>query len=77
MSDMLTTLPWGHLLLQGPTSVCLPGLWGQRYTTTELLVNNNPIGAIFLNLENVIDGIVTFVVLVNQGDDVFVKTTSR
>lgn len=40
-------------------------LWGQRYQTTELLVNNNLVGAIYLNPENVIDGTGTVIVLVN------------
>lgn len=54
-------------------------LWGQKYQITELLVNNKLVGAIYLNPENVIDGGVTgiVVVLVNQGDDVFVITSSR
>lgn len=54
-------------------------LWGQRYQTTELLVNKNLVGAIYLNPENVIDGGVTgiVVVLVNHGDDIFVRTSSR
>lgn len=43
------------------------------------MVNNNLVGAIDLNPENVIDGGVTgiVVVLVNQGDDAFVRTSSR
>lgn len=40
-------------------------LWGQRYQATELLVNNNLVGAIYLNPKNVIDGTGTVVVLVN------------
>ncbi|XP_052709809.1 uncharacterized protein LOC128184398 [Crassostrea angulata] len=50
--------------------------WGQRYHTTELLVNNIVVNSIYLNPVNTIDGGVTgtVVVQVNQGDDVLVRT---
>lgn len=53
-------------------------LYGQRYHTTELLVNNNVVNSVYLNPVNTIDGGVTgtVVVQVNQGDDVFVRTGS-
>lgn len=51
-------------------------LYGQRYHTTELLVNNNVVNSVYLNPVNTIDGGVTgtVVVQVKQGDDVFVRT---
>lgn len=51
-------------------------LWGPRYHTTELLVNNNVVNSIYLNPADTIDGGVTgtVVVHVNQGDDVLVRT---
>lgn len=53
-------------------------LYGQRYHTTELLVNNNVnvVNSVYLNPVNTIDGGVTGTVVarVNQGDDVLIRT---
>ncbi|XP_078313982.1 uncharacterized protein LOC111104290 [Crassostrea virginica] len=53
-------------------------LWGSSYHTSELLVDNNIVNTIYLNPVDQIDGSVTgtAVVLVNQGDDVLVRTGS-
>lgn len=54
-------------------------LWGSSYHTSELLVDNNIVNTIYLDPNNHIDGSVTgtAVVLVNQGDDVLVRTGSE
>ena len=54
-------------------------LWGDSYHTSELLVDNNIVNTIYLSPFNHIDGSVTgtAVVLVNQGDDVLVRTGSN
>lgn len=51
-------------------------LYGSRYHSTQLLVDNNVINAVYMNAANVIDGSVTgtAVVHVDQGDDVFIRT---
>lgn len=53
-------------------------LYGQTYHTTELVVNNNIVNALYFNPNDQIDGSVssTAVVNVNQGDDVLIRTSS-
>lgn len=53
-------------------------LYGQTYHTTELVVNNNIVNALYFNPNGQIDGVVssTTVVNVNQGDDVLIRTSS-
>ena len=54
-------------------------LWGNSYHTSEILVDNNIVNTIYLDPNNHIDGSVTgtAVVLVNQGDDVLIRTGSE
>lgn len=53
-------------------------LYGQTYHTTELVVNNNIVNALYFNPNGQMDGSVsrTAVVNVNQGDDVLIRTSS-
>lgn len=53
-------------------------LYGHTYHTTELVVNNNIVNALYFDPNNQIDGVVssTTVVNVNQGDDVLIRTSS-
>lgn len=54
-------------------------IWGPSYHTTELLVDNSVVHAVFLNPGNVIDGTVTgtAVVYVAKDSEVLVRTGSR
>lgn len=56
-----------------------PRIWGPSYHTTELLVDNSVVHAVFLNPGNVPDGTVTgtAVVYVTKDSEVLVRTGSR
>ncbi|XP_062581448.1 uncharacterized protein LOC134243233 [Saccostrea cucullata] len=51
-------------------------MYGSSFHTTELVVNSNVVGAVYLNPSSNIDGSVSNVVVVhvNKGDDVYIRT---